>query len=568
MAHLAMTILIFTLLSGGLTRSSSGPLPGVKGTAIPDEVSGILVSEDSHEEMGLSHQLQSLITDGSSDLSSRISHVSDMFEASGQQTSEPILEEFSSLVTDGSHMFQASRQQQRDPRLKDLSSLITDGSHMFQASMQQKSGPQLDDLSSDLRPQTRHEPPQTYAESEGLGFGSSSSRSSMILLLNGDLYTPSPIGRAHILLAGKSVVAIFRDEEFSWSSLVGLPVQIIDVNGSLVAPGLIDIHVHITGGGGEAGPASRTPEAGLSELLDAGLTTVVGTLGTDCVSRSLENLRTKAAALKEEGLTAYMWSGCYRVPSPTLTGSLVRDLQLIEEVVGAGEIAISDHRGSWPTTCELVKIVSDARVGGMLSGKAGIVHFHTGAASSLLDPLWDVINFSKGAIPITQMIPTHISSRGQALLEAAETWIQAGGYVDITADQESESAAFTALRDWHQKGAVALDHISLSSDGFGSLPSYNAQGELLKYDIASPKANLYTIQQLVLNGGWTFQQAASLSTVNPATFLSLAKKGKLDVGMDADVIVLNALSLQLEYVVAAGQLMKTPTWTKTGLFGK
>jgi len=68
------------------------------------------------------------------------------------------------------------------------------------------------------------------------------------------------------------------------------------------------------------------------------------------VQNSLENLRVKVAALQEQGITAHMWSGCYRVPSPTLTGSLIRDLQLIEEVVGAGEIAISDHRSSWPST--------------------------------------------------------------------------------------------------------------------------------------------------------------------------------------------------------------------------
>lgn len=65
---------------------------------------------------------------------------------------------------------------------------------------------------------------------------------------------------------------------------------------------------------------------------------------------SLENLRVKAVALKDDGLTAYMWSGCYRVPSPTITGSLIRDMVLVDEVVGAGEIAISDHRGSWPST--------------------------------------------------------------------------------------------------------------------------------------------------------------------------------------------------------------------------
>lgn len=46
------------------------------------------------------------------------------------------------------------------------------------------------------------------------------------------------------------------------------------------------MHVHITGGGGEAGPASRCPEAQLSKLISAGITTVVGVTGTDSVTRS------------------------------------------------------------------------------------------------------------------------------------------------------------------------------------------------------------------------------------------------------------------------------------------
>lgn len=56
--------------------------------------------------------------------------------------------------------------------------------------------------------------------------------------------------------------------------------------GLIAVPGFVDMHVHVAGGGGEAGPASRTPEARLSELLLAGITTVVGLTGTDSVSRS------------------------------------------------------------------------------------------------------------------------------------------------------------------------------------------------------------------------------------------------------------------------------------------
>ena len=74
-------------------------------------------------------------------------------------------------------------------------------------------------------------------------------------------------------------------DEFPIENLTGLGVRVVDAAGGYVVPGLVDIHVHVTGGGGEMGPASRTPEGTLGEILDAGITTLVGVLGTDCVSR-------------------------------------------------------------------------------------------------------------------------------------------------------------------------------------------------------------------------------------------------------------------------------------------
>lgn len=95
---------------------------------------------------------------------------------------------------------------------------------------------------------------------------------------------------------------------------------------------------HLTGGGGEAGYRSRTPEAQLSELIEAGLTTCVGVLGTDSVARSPMALLAKVKALTEDGLSCYMWTGAYAVPPPTVTGSLKLDIMAIEEVLGVGEV--------------------------------------------------------------------------------------------------------------------------------------------------------------------------------------------------------------------------------------
>ena len=124
---------------------------------------------------------------------------------------------------------------------------------------------------------------------------------------------------------------------------------IIDAAGLRTMPGLIDGHVHVTGGGGEAGFRTRVPPVPLSRFTTAGITTVVGLLGTDDVARGPSELLATLYALREEGLNAYGYAGGYHVPPATLTGSVRGDLVFVEALIGIGEVAISDHRSSQPT---------------------------------------------------------------------------------------------------------------------------------------------------------------------------------------------------------------------------
>ncbi|MDI6863477.1 MAG: amidohydrolase family protein, partial [Pseudothermotoga sp.] len=208
----------------------------------------------------------------------------------------------------------------------------------------------------------------------------------MILLKNATVYSPEPLGVRDILLAVDRIVAI--EEQLT----VCLPnLSVIDCSGKIAVPGFIDSHVHILGGGGEGGFRTRTYELSFSDLVRAGITTVVGCLGTDGVTRSLESLYAKAKALEEEGVSSYIYVGSYRVPPVTLTGSIIKDIVLIDKVIGVGEVAISDHRSSQPTLDELKRLAADARIGGMLSGKAGVVNVHVGDGPTMLEPLTNVV---------------------------------------------------------------------------------------------------------------------------------------------------------------------------------
>ena len=218
------------------------------------------------------------------------------------------------------------------------------------------------------------------------------------------VFAPEVSPFRHLLLAGGKIAGLIDDSNVDNLSAVihGSGGNIIDASGLILTPGFVgtlgllmgclfvlrssvvpcvgmynraapvaDPHVHVAGGGGELGPKSRTPALQLSEFIRAGTTTVVGVTGTDCISRSMENLLTKVRAINEEGLTAFMWTGGYQLPSPTITGRVKRDVCLIEPCIGVGEVAVADHRGSQPTVHDLEILGSECRVGGMLAGKAG-----------------------------------------------------------------------------------------------------------------------------------------------------------------------------------------------------
>ena len=77
-----------------------------------------------------------------------------------------------------------------------------------------------------------------------------------------------------------------------------------------------------------------------------------------------------------------------------------------------------------------------------------------------------------------------------------------GGYIDCTAgadDEEVESDTLKLYELLHREG-VSLDHVTLSSDAFGSQPRFNEEGECVGLTYASPKYLHRTIQILVREG--------------------------------------------------------------------
>lgn len=357
----------------------------------------------------------------------------------------------------------------------------------------------------------------------------------LTLLLNARLYDPADQGTAHLLVSGGTIAWV-------GTSAPKLPaelgVETIDVGGRRTIPGFVDCHAHITGGGGEAGPHTRVPPLALSRLTAGGITTVVGVLGTDDTVRSPEELVTAARGLNAEGLTAYCLTGGYHVPLATATGSVRRDLVLIDLVLGVGELAISDHRSSQPTRDELLRIAADAHVGGLMTGKAGLLHLHVGDGQRGLAPIREALD--AGEIPPMVFHPTHVNRR-RALLDEAFALAERGCVIDITAfpvgpDEDAWPAA-VALGRFIDAGLPPA-RVTISSDAGGCLPVFDADGRIAEMDVGRPSALADTLREL-LGAGVSLEQALPAFTSNPARLLRLASKGHLTRGADADLLILD-----------------------------
>lgn len=372
------------------------------------------------------------------------------------------------------------------------------------------------------------------------------------LIKNGTVLIPENIGEKDVLFAGEKIEAV--DENIS---LVGVDYESIDATNCYVIPGLIDNHVHICGGGGEGGYKTRTPEITLTDITMAGITTVVGVLGTDGTTRTMSNLLAKAYALNEEGVTAFVYTGSYQIPVRTVTGKITDDIILIEKIIGTGEIAVSDHRSSVPSVDELTRIVSDARIGGMLSGKAGIINLHLGDSQNPLDIIYKVLENSN--IPITQFLPTHMNRNEWIFNDAIEFGLQ-GGYIDLTTSttpqfiDEGEVLASKGVKALLEKG-VSINQITISSDAQGSLPVFDEMGRLTGLKVGKSSSVLECIRQLYFNEKLDLDKAIQVATSNPADILKLNHKGRIKPGCDADLVLLNKETLEVETVICKGQIM-------------
>ena len=365
-----------------------------------------------------------------------------------------------------------------------------------------------------------------------------------LLIKNARVFAPQDLGKNDVLMVNDRIVAVGQNLAPQLPDL-----EILDASGKILTPGFFDQHIHVTGGGGEGGPSTRTPELVLSELISCGTTSVVGVSGTDYTTRSIPNLLAKVRALQTEGVSAWMYTSNYKYPATTLTDSIANDLFFVPEVIGV-KISLGDHRSSIPTAQQVLAVLAEVRVGAMIAGKTGFLHIHTGNIPGAFE-MYDEI-LAKG-FPIKHIRPTHCG-RIRHVFDSAVEFCKKGGWIDITTGasccfDHPAQAVIEAI-------GMGVDptHITLSTDGHGSVPRFNEKGEMVGLGVGGVDGNLKETIRLISDCKMPIEQALLFTTKNVGDALGFKDQGRVEVGACANACLFTE-DFNLTHVVARGRVM-------------
>ena len=371
------------------------------------------------------------------------------------------------------------------------------------------------------------------------------------LVRGGHVFDPEDRGTPDILVLDDRIAGVGA----------GLPTptgigegEVVEAANRTILPGLIDGHIHVMGASGLGGPMTRTTDLQIDRIVSAGVTTVVSPLGADSLSRTIPALLARAGALQSEGISAFCYTGGWKVPVPTLTGDPQADVAFIDRVVGI-KVSISEALAPACSVEDLCRLAHAAWTGGRLAGKRAVLHAHVGDHPDGLAPLEKVQR--QTGIPADLIVATH-TNRNPRLWQQAQAYGRAGGSIDLTAMQRPETGHPRAIRPAKAilealAAGVPASRITLSTDSGAAYPRLDAAGHTVGQYMPGPESLLQTMRELVRDGlAWS--RAVTFATRHVADLLGLRQKGRIAEGCDADLVFLTEAG-EVDRVYSRGRLL-------------
>lgn len=350
----------------------------------------------------------------------------------------------------------------------------------------------------------------------------------LILFKNGSVFINNKFHVCDILVGGGKIL---KTGKISESSLLHthLEIEIVDCKDKYITPGFIDSQAHMAGGSGEMGFLSQPPRVVIEECIRGGITSIVGCIGVDTHTRTMSNLFASVRAFREAGVSAYAYSGGYEIPPKTLTQNLSTDILYVEEIIGAGEVAIADHRAPEPTPDQLARVVVDAYVAGTLTKKAGVTRIHVGPAERKLQTAREMIE--RHSINLDSLYFTHMDRSRALVIEGIEL-AKKGCFLDFDIHEND-------LQTWYK--------FYLEEGGLPEQMSFSTDA-----GVATPTELWEEIRKCSQEKECTLEQLIPAVTTVPAKALKLNTKGVLLAGCDADLVTFDRKDLIIRDVMAQG----------------